>query len=95
VSQQSGHHWASGYGDIESFEITSDVRWFAASETAKRGFCLRCGCFLFWKAHAEEGMSFSLGVIDEPTGFELQKHIFVVDKGDYDKIADNVPQKEQ
>ena len=40
-------------------------------------------------------MSFSLGVIDGPTGFELQKHIFVADKGDYYKIADNLPQREQ
>ena len=49
----------------------------------------------FGKAYAEEGMSFSLGIIDGPTGLELQKHIFVADKGDYYKIADNVPQREQ
>lgn len=40
-------------------------------------------------------MSFSLGVIDGPTGLELQKHIFVADKGDYYTIADGVPQREQ
>jgi len=93
--KQSGPYWASGYSDIESFEITGDVRWFAASKTAKRGFCPRCGCFLFRQTYVEEDMSFSLGIFDGPTGLELQKHIFVVDKGDYYKIAANVPQREQ
>lgn len=39
-------------------------------------------------------MSFALGAIDGPTGLRLEKHIFVADKGDYYKIADSVPQKE-
>ena len=92
--KQSGHHWASGYSEIENFTIEGEVRWFEASATAKRGFCPTCGCFLFWKAHDESGMSFSLGVIDGPTGLKLQKHIFVADKGDYYDIADDVPQRE-
>ena len=81
-----------------TFPVSRDwvfTAWSTA-EHIKRGFCPTCGCFLFWKAHAEEGMSFSLGVIDgRPTGLELQKQIFVADKGDYYKIADNVPQREQ
>lgn len=93
--KQSGHHWASGYTATSNFEISGDVRWFESSGTAKRGFCPTCGCFLFWKANTEDGMSFSLGAIDEPTGLKLQKHIFVADKGDYYEIADGVPQREQ
>jgi len=92
--KQSGHHWASGYSEVEKFEIEGEVRWFEASAAAKRGFCPACGCFLFWKAHAENAMSFSLGAIDSPTGLKLQKHIFVADKGDYYDIADGVPQRE-
>lgn len=57
------------------------------------GSC-NCGCFLFWNANDEDGMSFSLGAIDGPTGLKLQKHIFVADKGNYYDIADDVPQKE-
>jgi hypothetical protein len=93
--KQSGPHWVSGYTDVNDFEISGDVSWFETSITAKRGFCPTCGCFLFWKANTEDGMSFSLGVIDGPTGLKLQKHIFVADKGDYYTIADDVPQREQ
>lgn len=91
--KQSGHHWASGEGKVTDFEITGEVRWFAASDMAKRGFCPTCGCFLFWKHNDEDKMSFSLGLIDGPTGLRLQRHIFVADKGDYYDIADGLPQR--
>lgn len=93
--KQSGNFWASGYAPKASFQITGEVRWYNASPTAKRGFCPICGSFLFWAAHDEDGMSFSLGAIDGPTGLRLQKHIFVADKGDYYEIADDVPQRDQ
>ena len=92
--KQPGHHWASGYALETDFEITGQVRWYEASANAKRGFCPVCGAFLFWKAHDENGMSFSLGAIDGPTGLTLQKHIFTADKGDYYQIADGIPQRE-
>lgn len=92
--KQSGHHWASGQALRADFDITGDVRWYAASDTAKRGFCPTCGTFLFWAHNVEDTMSFSLGVIDGATGLHLQRHIFTADKGDYYDIADNVPQRE-
>ena len=92
--KQSGHHWSSGDANVTDFDINGEVRWFEASKIAKRGFCPTCGSFLFWKAHAESKMSFSMGLIDGPTGLKLQEHIFVADKGDYYEIADNVPQRE-
>ena len=92
--KQSGHHWAIGYAPDAAFGISGEVRWFEASPAAKRGFCPTCGCFLFWKAHDEDGMSFSLGAIDGPTGLRLHKHIFTRFKGDYYDIADGVPQQE-
>lgn len=91
--KQSGHHWASGYDDLGHFDIQGDVTWFRASPKAKRGFCGKCGSFLFWKADDEDGMSFSLGAIDGPTGLSLSKHIFVADKGDYYDIKDGLPQR--
>ena len=91
--KQSGHHWASGHAPLEDFMIEGDVRWYEASPIAKRGFCPTCGTFLFWKHHEEEKMSFSLGVIDGPTGLSLSRHIFVADKGDYYTLADGVPQR--
>ena len=91
--KQSGHHWASGHVPLSDIDIRGEVKWYEASATAKRGFCPTCGCFLFWKAHSEDKISFSMGVIDGPTGLSLAKHIFVAHKGDYYDIADGVPQR--
>lgn len=91
--KQSGHTWSSGFAPEANIKIDGEVRWFEASETAKRGFCPICGSSLFWKAHNEDTMSFALGAVDNPTGITLQKHIFVADKGDYYDIADGLPQK--
>ncbi len=92
--KQSGHHWASSTVSDADMTIKGDVRWYAASEFAKRGFCPTCGSFLFWKMPSEDKTSFSLGTIDGPTGLPLQRHIFVAHKGDYYEIADGVPQRE-
>ena len=92
--KQSGGIWSSAYVPEAELTITGPVSWFASSDTAKRGICPRCGSFLFWKAHDENTISFSLGSVDGPTGLSLTKHIFVADKGDYYEIADGVPQKD-
>lgn len=47
---------------------------------------------MFWKAHGEDAVSFSMGAIEGATGLTLEKHIFTSDKGDYYDIADGVPQ---
>lgn len=93
--KQSGHHWASSSAAESDITITGPVKWYEASPAAKRGFCPRCGSFLFWKAHDEDEVSFSLGALDEPTGIRLQCHIFVADKGDYYEIADGLPQMDK
>ena len=92
--KQSGGIWSSAYVADSDLTITGSVLWFAASPSAKRGSCARCGSFLFWKAHDEDTTSFALGAVDGPTGLELTKHIFVRDKGDYYSLADGVPQKD-
>ena len=93
--KQSGHHWASSSAKEADITVTGKVTWYEASPAAKRGFCATCGTFLFWKAHDEDTMSFSLGVLDAPTGVTLQSHIFVADKGDYYDIADGLPQHDK
>lgn len=93
--KQSGNVWASAVVEKTDIEIIGDVKWYASSDSAKRGFCAACGCTLFWKHNEETSMSFSLGAIDGPTGLRIEKHIFVADKGDYYEIADGLPQHEQ
>lgn len=53
-----------------------------------RGSC-QCGAVRFTLAQA------ALGAIDGPTGIQLERHIFVAEKGDYYTIADGLPQNER
>lgn len=75
--------------------ISGSPTWYAASATAKRGFCGTCGSFLFWKGDADPDTGIALGALDGPTGLRLTRHIFTADKGDYYDIKDIVPQEEQ
>ena len=70
------------------------LRWYAASDTAKRGFCATCGSFLFWKHKGEDKISVAMGSLDAPTKVQLARHIFIASKGDYYQIADGLPQLE-
>ncbi|OIQ44409.1 MAG: aldehyde-activating protein [Roseobacter sp. MedPE-SW] len=92
--KQSGGIWSSAYVKDAELTITGAVSWFEASPQAKRGFCARCGSYLFWKAHDEGTTSFALGAVEAPTGLRIEKHIFVRDKGDFYEIADGVLQKD-
>lgn len=90
--KQSGHVWASARVKFSEFRVEGSPRWFAASDTARRGFCPDCGSFLFWKSVAGDWISFSLGAVDGPTELRLEQHIFTADKGDYYEITDGLPQ---
>ena len=91
--KQSGHVWASAHVPKDRLDIDGPVDWYEASPAAKRGFCPRCGSFLFWAAHDEDRISFALGALDAPTGLRLERHIFTADKGDYYDICDGLPQE--
>ena len=95
--KQSGNVWASTWThqDNLSFAASDTLRWFRASNIARRGFCGTCGSFLFWQHNDEDTISISMGTFDEPTGLKLSKHIFVADKGDYHDISDDLPQEAQ
>ena len=93
--RQSGHYWASVQVMDDDLTVTGEVRWFASSPGARRGFCPVCGSFLFWKSDADPDTGVALGAMDPPTGLHLIRHIYTADKGDYYDIADAVPQEEQ
>ncbi|MEL6914859.1 MAG: GFA family protein [Pseudomonadota bacterium] len=88
--KQSGHYWAAVNVPLDGFEVAGEVRWYAASPAAKRGFCPTCGSFLFWKGAEEDEMGVALGALDGATGLRLERHIFTADKGDYYEIPDSV-----
>lgn len=83
----SGHVWAAAIVDEVGIEITGPVRWYRSSETARRGFCPRCGASLFWQAIGSGRIDFALGAVDGPTGLHLARHIFTEDQGDYYDIC--------
>ena len=91
----SGHVWASTDIPRERVAVTGaeNVRWYASSERVRRGFCRTCGSVLFWDPPARTKIAIAMGAFDQPTGTQLEKHIFVADKGDYYEIADGLPQE--
>ncbi|NOD86134.1 GFA family protein [Ruegeria sp. HKCCD6119] len=95
--KQSGHVWASTttHQDNLSFSARDTLKWFRASDIARRGFCSKCGSFLFWQHTEEDTISIAMGAFDAPTGQKLSRHIFVADKGDYYDITDDLPQRAQ
>jgi hypothetical protein len=95
--KQSGHFWAST--DVAGPDLTihgaENVTWYRSSGKARRGFCSRCGSFLFWDPIGKDRIAVAMGAFDKPTGTKLHIHIFVADKGDYYEIADGLPQNSQ
>lgn len=95
--RQTGHHWASTDVDRSALVVEGmdNVTWWEASAKVERGFCQRCGSFLFWSAKGKTQVAVALGALDAPTGVTLEQHIFVRDKGDYYELKDGVLQNQQ
>jgi len=94
--KQSGHYFASANIAKAALKVAGEdfVAWYRSSEKVRRGFCRNCGSFLFWDPPAHEWISVAMGALDGPTQLQLERHIFVADKGDYYRIADGLPQNE-
>jgi hypothetical protein len=86
----SGHVWAALLP--KSLAIEGEPRWYRASTFARRGFCGTCGSSLFWQRDGSDVIELAPGAIDSPTGLQLLGHIHTADKGDYYRIADDLPQ---
>jgi hypothetical protein len=95
--RQSGHYYAATNVANNRVEVigADNVTWYAASESAKRGFCRTCGSVLFWKHNARNYVSILAGSFDSPSELRPECHIFVADKGDYYSIDDDLPQFER
>ena len=70
------------------------LAWYQSSDTARRGFCRECGASLFWDPLPKDYIAVSAGSLDQPSGLQLTKHIFVEDKPDFYEITDGLPQYE-
>ncbi|MFY8044173.1 MAG: GFA family protein [Rhodoferax sp.] len=94
--KQSGHYFASANLPKEAVALTGgeNLTWYQASEKVRRGFCSKCGAWLFWEPLFRDWTSVALGSLDGATGLNLERHIFVAHKGDYYSICDGLPQNE-
>ena len=94
--QQSGHYFASA--NVRKAGVTTfgaeHLTWFQSSAKVRRGFCSKCGSWLFWEPLARDWTSIAMGAFEGSTGLHLERHIFVAEKGDYYTIADGLPQNE-
>lgn len=92
--RQTGLYYAATNvpDDMLDVKDSGTLRWYRSSETARRGFCSRCGSALFWKGDGTRYTSVMAGAFDPPTGLKFGYHIFVADKGDFYEIADGLPQ---
>ena len=95
--KQSGHFYAATNVPDENLKVEGrdQITWYAASQSARRGFCRTCGSALFWKHKDLDYTSVLAGAFEKPTGLDSESHIFVADKGDYYEIADGLPQYEK
>ncbi len=94
--KQSGHYFASANLPKEAVALTGgeNLTWYQASEKVRRGFCSKCGSWLFWEPVFRDWTSVALGSLDGATGLNVERHIFVAHKGDYYAICDGLPQSE-
>lgn len=69
---------------------------FQSSESTERCFCGECGSPIFsTKAATPEFYRLRIGTLDTPISLKPSKHIFVLDKAEWDVICDGLPQHDQ
>jgi hypothetical protein len=87
--KQTGSFLHSTSSKDTDFTLTSDrgLKWYRASDTARRGFCGECGSVLFWKGDGRDSISICPGAIDGATELEFEGHIFCDNAGDYYEIS--------
>lgn len=69
------------------------LKWYASSHNARRGFCARCGSSLFWNEHRSELLRIAAGTLDQPTGLRTIADIYTIDQGDYYVLADDLEKR--
>ena len=92
--KQTGLYYASTNSADADLTISGEdnIRWYRASDSARRGFCGTCGSALFWKSDGLDVTSIQAGSFDQPSGLVGGYHIFCADKGDFYEIDDGLPQ---
>lgn len=67
-----------------TFKDDRDLKWYASSDAAKRGFCQKCGTSLFYRSNDKQNIFWGVSVeaLDDASDMTLAQHIFIDDKPD-------------
>ena len=92
--RQSGLFFAATSVPAEALDLqgADEIRWYAASTFAKRGFCGTCGTLLFWKPDEEPRYAILAGAFDRPDCLTAGYHICTSGRPGFYGIADGLPQ---
>ena len=66
-----------------------DLRVFASSEWAERGFCGNCGTHLFYRIKSTLEHMIPVGLFDDDPRFSFDTEVFINAKPDYYEFANN------
>ncbi len=98
----TGHQFAAINVALDSLVFERGegrLKWYRASDYARRGFCGECGSSLFWHADRldehKDRIAVAAGSLDEPTGLKTVEHIFVKDRGDYYEIPEDGAERKE
>jgi hypothetical protein len=75
-----------------SFTASDGLKWYRSSEASRRGFCGACGSALFFEDLGVDRLWILAGALDDSSGLRIAEHIYVADKPNWYKIADDAPQ---
>lgn len=95
--KQTGAFYAATSAEDVDLMVRGDeaLRWYAASEEARRGFCGTCGSALFWKRNGATRTSILAGAFDDGSHLRASHHIYMADRPAWDEPADGLPRHEQ
>jgi hypothetical protein len=75
--RHSGNYWAAVTVPRGQVAITGKIGWVQISPIARRGFCPRCGGFLFWEPVERKSIDIGFGTLDDPGESRLSAHLWV------------------
>nr|CAD6414117.1 GFA family protein [Rhizobium sp. Q54] len=89
--RQTGLYYAATNVKVADLEVggQDDLRWYCASDRARRGFCATCGSALFWQEDGADYVSILAGAFDQPSGLAVGYHIFCDDKADFYELPED------
>lgn len=92
--RQTGLYYAATACATEDLAITGSeaLRWYAASDHARRGFCGTCGSALFWTPVSGTHVAILAGSLDDASGLKSRMHICTEGRAGFYAIADGLPQ---